>query len=103
MLSSYDVSKIDKTYLSNLKLESYAFTYQVIDRMLYESFGHEKEKYMNSKQKAYFKKRLVDWRKEIVDTNTKNLYLKDIDNEISSPDIVDQASTHTEKKVEMRT
>ena len=71
--------------------------------MVKKYIPNEKEKYMNSKQKAYFKKRLVDWRKEIVDTNTKNLYLKDIDNEISSPDIVDQASSHTEKTVEMRT
>ena len=44
ILSSYDTSQIDQTYLNNLKLESYAFTYQVIDRILYESFGREKEK-----------------------------------------------------------
>jgi hypothetical protein len=47
ILSSYDTSQIDQTYLNNLKLESYAFTYQVIDRLLYETFDHEKEKYMN--------------------------------------------------------
>ena len=63
----------------------------------------EKEKYMNSKQKAYFKKRLIDWKKEIIEINSKGLYLKDVDHEISSPDIVDQASSQTEKTVEMRT
>ena len=31
------------------------------------------------------------------------MYLKDVDHEISSPDIVDQASSQTEKTVEMRT
>ena len=64
---------------------------------------NEKEKYMCEKQKAYFKKRLVDWRNEIVELNSKGLYLKNVDHEISSPDIVDQAASQTEKNVEMRT
>ena len=63
----------------------------------------EKEKYMNEKQKAYFKIRLMEWRKEIIESNNKNLFLSEVDHEISSPDIVDQASSHTEKTVEMRT
>ena len=64
---------------------------------------NEKEKYMSEKQKTYFKKRLLDWRNEIVELNSKGLYLKDVDNEISSPDIIDQAASQTEKNVEMRT
>ena len=64
---------------------------------------NEKEKYMSEKQKAYFKKRLVDWKNEIIQLNSKGLFLKDIDHEISSPDIVDQAASQTEKNVEMRT
>ena len=63
----------------------------------------EKEKYMCEKHKTYFKKRLVDWKNEIVESNTKGLYLSNTDHEISSPDIVDQASSQTEKTVEMRT
>ena len=35
--------------------------------------------------------------------NAKGLYLNEIDREISSPDIIDQASSQTEKTVEMRT
>ena len=58
---------------------------------------------MCAKQKAYFKKRLVEWKNEILGSNNKSLYLSEIDHEISSPDIVDQASSQTEKKVEMRT
>ena len=46
---------------------------------------------------------MVEWRNEILETNTKSLYLNDVDHEISSPDIVDQASSQTEKNVEMRT
>ena len=63
----------------------------------------EKEKYMCQKHKTYFKKRLTDWRNEIIESNSKGLYTNDIDHEISSPDIVDQAASQTEKTVEMRT
>ena len=62
-----------------------------------------KEKYMCAKQKSYFKKRLTEWRNEIIESNSKNLYLNPGDHEISSPDVVDQAASQTEKNVEMRT
>tara|TARA_Y100000590_G_scaffold256397_1_gene287919 strand:+ start:7220 stop:7627 length:408 start_codon:yes stop_codon:yes gene_type:complete len=64
---------------------------------------NEKEKYMCAKHKTYFKKRLTEWKNEIIETSNKSLYLTDVDHEISSPDIVDQASSQTEKTVEMRT
>jgi|TARA_B100001079_G_C16299125_1_gene464615 DnaK suppressor protein len=62
-----------------------------------------KEKYMCPKQKTYFKKRLMDWKKEIIESNSNNRYLNEVDQEISASDIVDQASSQTEKTVEMRT
>ena len=64
---------------------------------------NEKEKYMCEKHKAFFKKKLLEWRNEIVEANTKGLYLNEPDREISSADIVDQATSQTEKTVEMRT
>ena len=64
---------------------------------------NEKEKYMCEKHKKYFKKRLTEWKSEIVESNAKSMYLNEIDREISSADIVDQASSQTEKTVEMRT
>ena len=64
---------------------------------------NEKEKYMSEKQKTYFKKRLVDWKNEIIALNSKGLYSNNVDHEISSPDLVDQAASQTEKTVEMRT
>ena len=64
---------------------------------------NEKEKYMCEKHKKYFKKKLIEWKNEIIESNTKGLYLKELDREISSADIIDQASSHTEKTVEMRT
>ena len=62
-----------------------------------------KEKYMCQKHKIFFKKKLIDWRNEIVESNTKGLYLNNVDHEISSADIVDQASSQTEKTIGMRT
>ena len=64
---------------------------------------NEKEKYMCPKQKIFFKKKLTEWRNEIIESNSKNLYFKEVDHEISSPDIIDQASSYTEKTVETRT
>ena len=71
--------------------------------MVKKYIPNEKEKYMCEKHKTYFKKRLVDWKNEIIESNSKGLYLSNTDHEISSSDIVDQASSQTEKTVEMRT
>ena len=71
--------------------------------MVKKYIPNEKEKYMCAKHKAYFKKRLIEWKNEIVESNTKGLYLNEVDREISSADIVDQATSQTEKNVEMHT
>ena len=62
----------------------------------------EKEKYMCSKHKAFFKKKLLEWKNEIIKSNSKILFVNE-DQEISSPDVVDQAASQTEKTIEMRT
>ena len=64
---------------------------------------NEKEKYMCEKHKKYFRKRLIEWKNEIIKSNSKGLYLSNTDHEISSSDMVDQASSQTEKTIEMRT
>ncbi len=71
--------------------------------MVKKYIPNEKEKYMCGKHKTYFKKRLVEWKNEIIESNSRGLYLSNTDHEISSSDIVDQASSQTEKTVEMRT
>ena len=71
--------------------------------MVKKYIPNEKEKYMCEKHKVYFKKRLVEWKNEIVESNSKGLSMYSANEEISSPDIVDQASSQTEKTVEMRT
>ena len=71
--------KISKTYIPNLK-----------------------EKYMCEKHKSFFKKKLNDWKAEIVKSNNEALYNSALDDNSASADIVDQASSYTEKNVEMR-
>ena len=71
--------------------------------MVKKYIPNTKEKYMCAKHKSFFKARLIEWRNEILESNSKNLYLNPGDHEISSPDVVDQATSQTEKTVEMRT
>ena len=61
-----------------------------------------KENYMCAKHKKYFTEKLTSWRKEIIKSNNESAILNNIDDNISSADIVDQASSHTEKSVELR-
>ena len=60
------------------------------------------EKYMCEKHKAYFKKKLNEWKSEIIKTNNEALYNGSLDDNSVSADIVDQASSYTDKSVEMK-
>ena len=71
--------KISKTYIPNLK-----------------------EKYMCEKHKAFFKKKLIEWKTEITRSNNEALYNSSLDDNSASADVVDQASSYTEKNVEMK-
>ena len=62
----------------------------------------EKEKYMCAKHLAFFKKKLMDWKLDLIKTNNEALYNSSMDDNSTSADIVDQASSYTEKNVEMR-
>ena len=61
-----------------------------------------KEKYMCAKHKKFFTKQLISWRKEIIKSNNNNVILNSFNDNVASADIIDQASSHTEKTVEMR-
>ena len=61
-----------------------------------------KEKYMCTKHKKFFTKKLISWRKEIIKSNNNNVILNSFNDNVASADIIDQASSHTEKTVEMR-
>jgi DnaK suppressor protein len=71
--------KISKTYVPNLK-----------------------EKYMCEKHKTYFKRKLTEWKSEIIKSNNQALYNNSLNDNSTSADIVDQASSYTDKNVEMR-
>jgi len=62
----------------------------------------EKEKYMCAKHLAYFKQKLIDWKADLIKINNEALYNSSMDDNSTSADIVDQASSYTEKNVEMR-
>ena len=58
---------------------------------------------MCNKHIAYFRQKLANWKNEIIKSNSQALYSSDLVNNVSSPDIIDQASSYTEKNVEIRT
>ena len=58
---------------------------------------------MCEKHKAYFKNKLLEWKKDLIKSNNEALYNSSLDDNSTSADIVDQASSYTEKNVEMRT
>jgi DnaK suppressor protein len=60
------------------------------------------EKYMCEKHLIFFRIKLSEWKKELVKSNNEALYNGSIDDNSVSADIVDQASSYTEKNVEMK-
>lgn len=60
------------------------------------------EEFMNSRQKAYFRKKLNDWKEEILNgakTTIGNLRAESSNH----PDLVDRASAESDKALELRT
>ncbi len=62
----------------------------------------DSEKYMCAKHLSYFKKKLLDWKNDLKRSSNEALYNSSMDDNSTSADIVDQASSYTEKNVEMR-
>jgi len=60
------------------------------------------EKYMCDKHLSFFKIKLTEWKKELVTANNEALYHGTMDDNSVSADIVDQASSYTDKNVEMK-
>ena len=52
---------------------------------------------MCEKHKLFFKNKLTEWKKDLVRTNNEALYNSSLDDNSTSADIVDQASSYTEK------
>ena len=62
----------------------------------------ETEKYMCEKHKVFFKRKLNEWKSEITKSNNEALYNGSLDDNTVSADVVDQASSYTDKNVEMK-
>ena len=62
----------------------------------------ETENYMCEKHKSFFKKKLTEWKSYIIKSNNEALYNNSMDDNSVSADIVDQASSYTDKNVEMK-
>ena len=63
---------------------------------------NSKEKYMWAKHKKFFFFFLIRWKKDIIKSNNLGNILNSSDDSISSADVVDQASSYTDKNVEMK-
>ena len=61
-----------------------------------------KEKYMCAKHKKFFSDELIKWKKDIIKANNLGNLLNSSDDNVSSADMVDQASSYTDKSVEMK-
>jgi len=63
---------------------------------------NSKEKYMCVKHKKFFTDLLLKWKREIIKANSLGNMLNSSDDSFSSADIIDQASSYTDKSVEMK-
>jgi len=61
-----------------------------------------KEKYMCAKHKQFFKTELLRWKNDIIKSNSLTNLLNSSDGGVSSADVLDQASSYTDKSVEMK-
>ena len=62
----------------------------------------EKEAFMNSRQLAYFRRKLLAWKAEIIETSKETIASLRQDTE-SHPDLTDRAATEADRTLELRT
>ena len=60
------------------------------------------EKHMCPKHKQFFKEELFRWKSDIIKSNSLTNLLNSSDDSVSSADMIDQASSYTDKSVEMK-
>ena len=61
-----------------------------------------KEKFMNSKMKQYFRQKLLDWKTDLLKESNQTLSNLQSDN-VAKPDITDRASEEIDRSFELRT
>ena len=63
----------------------------------------EDEEFMNPVMKAYFRKRLIDWKEDIIDKSKDTLNSLQEEGSLQKPDMTDRASEETDRSLELRT
>lgn len=61
----------------------------------------EDESFMNERQREYFRRKLVQWKQEIIRESHETLATLQNENE-NHPDIADRASSETDRAIELR-
>jgi DnaK suppressor protein len=62
----------------------------------------EDEDFMNDKMKAYFRKKLLEWKNDILEESKETLQALQEDS-ANHPDLTDRASSETDRALELRT
>lgn len=63
----------------------------------------EKEPFMNPKQQEYFRRKLLNWRIELLKESEETLETLQQEGGAQEPDLADRASTEMERSLELRT
>lgn len=63
----------------------------------------DKEKFMNAQMKEYFRKKLIDWREELLRESEQTIENTLQSTELQKPDLADRASAETDHALELRT
>ena len=61
----------------------------------------DKEPFMNDRQKEYFRRKLLDWKEEILRESKTTLQQLQEEN-VNHPDLADRASSETDRAIELR-
>lgn len=61
----------------------------------------DKEPFMNERQKEYFRRKLLDWKEEILRESKTTLQQLQEEN-VNHPDLADRASSETDRAIELR-
>ena len=61
----------------------------------------DREPFMNERQRGYFRKKLLDWREEILQEAKETLQHLQDENQ-NHPDLADRASSETDRAIELR-
>lgn len=64
---------------------------------------NDKGEFMNPVMKAYFRKKLIEWRAELLEESKETIHNTLQSTELQQPDLADRASAETDHALELRT